>query len=163
MRKELFEMLQNMMQMKPDCQAEVRGSQEYPDLEGNVWFYPFWNGTFVIAEMWGLPSTGKVCQEKVFGFHIHEGASCTGNAADPFADTGSHYNPDGCEHPQHAGDFPPLFENDGYVLTMFYTNRFMPEEVEGRCVVIHDMPDDFHTQPSGDSGMKIACGVIVAE
>ena len=140
MRKELFETLQNMMKMKPACRAEVRGSQEYPDLEGNVWFYPFWDGAFVI-----------------------EGASCTGNATDPFADTGSHYNPGGCEHPQHAGDFPPLFENDGYALTMFYTNRFVPEEVEGRCVVIHAMPDDFRTQPSGDSGMKIACGVIVAE
>ena len=38
-----------------------------------------------------------------------------------------------------------------------------PEDVIGKTVVIHDRPDDFHTQPSGDSGEKIACGKIVAE
>ena len=42
-----------------------------------------------------------------------------------------------------------------------YTGRFMPEDVIGKTVVLHGMPDDFHTQPSGDSGMKIACGEIV--
>ena len=43
---------------------------------------------------------------------------------------------------------------------MFYTNRFVPEEIIGRTVVIHENPDDFKTQPSGDSGSKIACGEI---
>ena len=40
---------------------------------------------------------------------------------------------------------------------------FFPEDVIGKTVVIHDRPDDFHTQPSGASGEKIACGEIVAE
>lgn len=163
MRDELKNIFRIVIQMQPSCQAEVRGSSVYPDLKGNVSFYPFWDGTLVVAEIWGLPAAEEKCQEKVFGFHIHEGHSCTGNAADPFGDTGGHFNPDNCEHPQHAGDFPPLFENRGYALTMFYTNRFEPEEVEGRTVIIHGMPDDFHTQPSGDSGMKIACGVITAD
>ena len=44
---------------------------------------------------------------------------------------------------------------------MVYTTRFFPEEVVGKTVVIHDMPDDFRTQPSGNSGEKIACGQIV--
>ena len=39
---------------------------------------------------------------------------------------------------------------------------FYPEEVIGRTVVIHGMGDDFHSQPSGNSGVKIACGEIVA-
>lgn len=43
---------------------------------------------------------------------------------------------------------------------MFFTNRFSIEEIIGRTVVIHDMTDDFKTQPSGNSGKKIACGVI---
>ena len=55
---------------------------------------------------------------------------------------------------------PPLFGNDGFAMMMFYTDRFYPETVIGRTVVIHDMPDDFKTQPAGDSGMKIACGEI---
>lgn len=42
----------------------------------------------------------------------------------------------------------------------FYDKRFKIEEILGRSVVIHAMPDDFKTQPSGDSGMKIGCGVI---
>ena len=163
MRDELKNIFRIVMQMQPSCQAEVKGSSAYPDLKGNVSFYPFWDGTLVVAEVWGLPTTEEKCQEKVFGFHIHEGHACTGNAIDPFGDAGLHFNPDNCEHPQHAGDFPPLFENRGYALTMFYTNRFEPEEVEGQTVIIHGMPDDFHTQPSGDSGMKIACGVITAD
>lgn len=162
MRKELTEGIKTILPMPPVCTADVMGSSKYPDLQGAVSFYPFWNGSLVIAELWGLPSTGKICGENVFGFHIHEGNSCTGNQDDPFADAGLHYNPGGCMHPHHAGDFPPLFENDGYALTIFYTNRFEPEEVEGHCVIVHGMPDDFHTQPSGDSGMKIACGIIKA-
>ncbi len=40
------------------------------------------------------------------------------------------------------------------------TDRFRIEEIIGGTVVIHDAPDDFHTQPSGNAGAKIACGVI---
>lgn len=160
MRAELKNVLQVVLQMDPMCYAAVLGSDEYADLEGTVWFYPFWNGTLVIADVAGLPGEEEPCGDRIFGFHIHEGTSCSGNEQDPFADTGEHFNPGGCPHPAHAGDFPPLLGNDGYALTMFYTNRFLPEEVEGKTVVIHSMPDDFRSQPSGDAGQKIACGVI---
>lgn len=100
------------------------------------------------------------CESRIFGFHIHEGGCCRGNESDPFADTLSHYNPQGCEHPAHAGDLPPLFGNRGCAFSAFLTDRFTVEEIIGRTVVIHDMPDDFTTQPSGDSGSKIGCGVI---
>jgi Cu-Zn family superoxide dismutase len=43
------------------------------------------------------------------------------------------------------------------------SNRFSIEEIIGRTVIIHDAPDDFRTQPSGNAGMKIACGVIQKE
>ena len=66
------------------------------------------------------------------------------------------------EHPKHAGDLPPLLANDGVAWSAVYTDRFYPEEVIGRTVVIHGMGDDFHSQPSGNSGVKIACGEIVA-
>ena len=71
-----------------------------------------------------------------------------------------HYNPHGCDHPYHAGDLPPLFETSGLALSAFLTDRFTVDEVIGRTVIIHDQPDDFTTQPSGNSGTKIACGVI---
>jgi Cu-Zn family superoxide dismutase len=92
--------------------------------------------------------------------HIHEGRSCTGNAADPFADTGGHFNPKNQPHPLHAGDLPPLFSNGGFGYYSFFTARFRPAEIIGRTVVIHSGPDDFKTQPAGDSGSKIACGVV---
>lgn len=71
-----------------------------------------------------------------------------------------HYNPDNCQHLYHAGDMPPLFGVDGSAVLLFLTNRFSVEEIIGRTVIIHARPDDFMTQPSGNSGEKIACGVI---
>lgn len=100
------------------------------------------------------------CKGRIFGFHIHSGSRCSGNGSDPFADTDGHYNPGGCEHPYHAGDMPPLFGSDGCAYLVFLTNRFTVNEVIGRTVVIHDMPDDFTSQPAGNAGNKIACGVI---
>lgn len=57
---------------------------------------------------------------------------------------------------------PPLFGSSGYAYLAFFTNRFTVPEILGRTVVIHDIPDDFTTQPAGNAGMKIACGVIQA-
>ena len=72
-----------------------------------------------------------------------------------------HYNPGNCPHPAHAGDMPPLMtDGGGYAWMAFYTKRITMSEVIGRTVVIHSNPDDFHSQPSGNSGKKIACGVI---
>ena len=68
----------------------------------------------------------------------------------------------GEEHPRHAGDLPPVLGNDGTAWMEIYTGRFYPMDVVGRTIVLHEMPDDFKTQPSGDSGMKIACGEIKA-
>jgi Cu-Zn family superoxide dismutase len=88
--------------------------------------------------------------------HIHE----TGNCALPFDQTGNHYNPAGLPHPKHAGDLLPLLGNEGYAYSVFYTDRFELPEIIGRSLIIHSAPDDFTTQPSGNSGVKIGCGVI---
>ena len=76
--------------------------------------------------------------------------------------TGNHYNPDSMPHPQHAGDLPPLLGNQGYAYQVFYDKRFFVDAILGRSVVIHSMADDFTSQPSGNSGDKIGCGVIQA-
>lgn len=151
----------NIMQTQPaDAKAEVKGSHSYPEVKGIVCFYQTKMGVLVSADISGLPNNSDVCDSKIFGFHLHEGSSCTGNEKDPFADTGMHYNPKNCKHPYHAGDFPPLFENEGTAYMVFLTNRFKVRDVLGRTVVIHSDPDDFKTQPSGNSGTKIACGKI---
>lgn len=144
----------------PQAFAEMAGSEGFPDISGTVSFYQTNKGVVVLAEVGGLPKAEAPCGERVFGFHIHEGSDCGGDANDPFADAKSHYNPGDCEHPHHAGDLPPLFGNDGFALSLFLTGRFSVEEVIGRTVIIHDQADDFTTQPSGNSGTKIACGVI---
>lgn len=140
--------------------AVIAGSESYPDLSGIVRFYQANDGVIVCAEISGLPHADSPCQGRVFGFHIHTGTDCGGNMDDPFADAMSHYNPGGCGHPYHAGDLPPLFGSDGLALCAFLTNRFSIDEVIGKTVIIHDHHDDFTTQPSGNSGTKIACGVI---
>ena len=60
----------------------------------------------------------------------------------------------------HDGWSWALFGSNGLALSLFLTNRFSIDEVIGRTVIIHDRPDDFTSQPSGNSGTKIACGVI---
>ncbi|MBQ8040327.1 MAG: superoxide dismutase family protein [Lachnospiraceae bacterium] len=77
-----------------------------------------------------------------------------------FPNTGNHYNPGNVPHPEHAGDLLPLLSNNGYAWMSFYTSRVNVEDIIGRSVVIHSMRDDFTTQPSGNSGDKIGCGVI---
>ena len=154
-------MIQNIFGM-PEAYAQVRGNHENGNIQGNVYFYGVHNGTLVVAEIYGLPNTMEMANGNFYGFHIHEGDSCTGDEKDSFKNTGAHYNPGNEKHPKHAGDLPPLLANDGVAWSVVYTDRFYPEDVIGRTVVIHDMADDFHSQPSGNSGMKIACGEIVA-
>lgn len=139
---------------RPQAAACIAGGGEFPGVTGAVRFYQTGGGVIVWAEVSGLPGTPP----QIFGFHIHEGGGCGGDT--PFADAMAHYNPAGAEHPYHAGDLPPLFGSGGRALSVFLTDRFTVGEVIGRTVIIHDRPDDFTTQPSGNSGTKIACGVI---
>lgn len=88
------------------------------------------------------------------------GTSCTGNSEDEFANAKTHYNPTKCPHPYHVGDLPPLIENKGYCYMCVLINKFKIKDIIGKVIIIHDMPDDFTTQPSGNSGTKIACGKI---
>lgn len=63
-------------------------------------------------------------------------------------------------HGNHAGDFPVLFSNNGYSRMIFFTDKFEAEEVIGKSVIIHENPNDYRSQPSGNAGKRIACGVI---
>ncbi len=148
--------------LPPRAVAIARGSSAYPGISGEVRFFQSAYGTLVSAEFSGLPAGSSSCGSPVFGFHIHNGAQCNGTAADPFADALTHYDPYTCAHPYHAGDLPPLFGSNGYAFTMFLTNRFSVREIIGRTVILHSLPDDFTSQPAGNSGIKIACGTIVA-
>lgn len=144
----------------PSAAARVKGSEKYADIDGTVTFYQLDGAVLVQTEVTGLPSGSGKCDSPVFGFHIHGGTACSGTKDDPFSDAKAHYNPNDCEHPYHAGDMPPLFGVNGNAISAFLTDRFAVKEVIGKAVIIHAKPDDFMTQPSGNSGEKIACGII---
>lgn len=152
----MFEKISDM----PDGYAEIAGIEEYPGIHGRVLFYEVYGGTIVTAEIYGLPEQDKKARGGFFGFHIHEGSSCTGVPSDPLKNTGLHLNLTEENHPYHTGDLPPLLSAGGTAWMAVYTGRFLPGDVTGRTVVIHHDPDDFISQPAGMSGMKIACGVI---
>lgn len=156
-----FDEILSALRRKANAEAHVSGSGKYPALKGIVRFYQTCGGVLVRAEITGLP-VGKACKDRIFAFHIHEGTQCAGNDKDPFADAKGHYNPQNCPHPYHAGDMPPLFGVNGSALSVFLTGRFTVREILGKAVIIHAMPDDFTTQPSGNAGEKIACGIIKA-
>ena len=145
----------------PDAAAVLQAAPDRRRIEGTVSFYQTPQGVLVTAAMRGLPVTRMACAQPIFALHIHEGSSCTGNAGDPFAGAGTHYNPAGCPHPYHAGDLPPLFADlTGFAWMAVLTDRFRVPDILGRTVIVHSQPDDFTTQPSGNAGAKIACGVI---
>lgn len=159
-----------LLRQNPQARAQIAGSSAYPDIRGSVIFYQTSHGVVVAARIMGLPNPGGQCDSPIFAFHIHEGNSCSNSScrggvcpqgADPFADARMHYNPYDCPHPYHAGDMSPLFGANGYAFSVFLTDRFTVDEIIGRTVIIHASPDDFMTQPSGNAGAKIACGVIM--
>lgn len=138
----------------PDAVALICSGADAPQLSGQVRFYQERGRVLVVAELSGLPQKNKT---GFFAMHIHEGTSCAGEG---FSETGGHYNPAGEGHPKHAGDLPPLLSCHGDAHLAVWTDRFCVRDIIGRTVVIHAGPDDFHSQPSGNAGTKIGCGVI---
>jgi len=135
---------------RAEVRAAIYGNEEHDELTGEVLFYPFMAGSLLAVAVKNLPEDG------FFGFHIHERGICEGT----FATVGGHYGTAGQSHPRHTGDLPVLMSGGGFAYMMVSTNRFRPEQVVGRSVVIHAMPDDYRSAPAGDMGMRIACGVI---
>lgn len=150
-----------MTNARPIATATIRGSKEYETIRGKVDMYDTYGGTILIVEVYGIPREIEESSAGFLGFHLHSGGSCTGTTGEPFANVEGHYNPEGTEHPRHAGDLPPLLVNNGNAWMSVYTKRFYPENVIGRTIIIHAQPDDFRTQPSGNSGPMIACGEVV--
>lgn len=102
------------------------------------------------------------------GFHIHEKGDCSSGDG---MSTGGHFNPTGKPHgkhddtERHAGDLPSLkADANGRVDAKLTVSGLAigsgPTDIVGRGLIVHAMPDDYKTQPTGNSGARIACGVI---
>ena len=145
--------------------ANIQGSSIAPQITGIVTFRDVQGGTIVGANIQNLPEFIPAQNGKQpigpFGFHIHEFGKCEPyDEQNPFSAAGGHWNPDNQPHGNHAGDFPVLFSNHGIARICFFTDKFKPESVLGRAVIIHENPDDYRSQPAGNSGRRIACGLI---
>lgn len=128
---------------------------------GTVTLVPVADGVQVHGEITGL-TPGK------HGFHVHEFGDCS--AADA-ASAGAHFNPTNQPHggpdagARHEGDMGNVEADASGNAKLDYVDHQMAlgdgaKSVIGRSVVVHAKPDDLKTQPSGDSGARIACGVI---
>lgn len=121
-------------------------------------------GVTIVVRVSGLPPGPH-------GIHIHETGTCR---PPDFSSAGAHFNPYGKKHgvkaPQgkHAGDLPNLVANPDGTATaeMFETMVTLHEgdhsllRPKGTAIVIHSGPDDYATDPAGNSGGRIACGVV---
>ena len=129
---------------------------------GTVTFTQKGNKVVVDARVSGL----KPGQEH--GFHIHEKGDCSSGDG---MSTGGHFNPFGKPHghhgegEHHAGDFPALKADAAgnarlEVTTDTITVTDGPASVVGKGLIVHRDPDDYKTQPTGNAGPRVACGVI---
>ena len=130
-------------------------------VSGTVTFTPVADGVQVHAEITGL-TPGK------HGFHVHEFGDCS--AADA-SSAGAHFNPTNQPHAgpdaaaRHEGDMGNVEADASGNAKLDYVDHQISlssdaKSAIGRSVVVHAKPDDLKTQPSGDSGARIACGVI---
>ena len=164
----LAALLSACAQMQPPAGGATATAQLKPttgnSAAGTVQFEQEGNKVVVSAMITGLKPNSE------HGFHVHEKGDCS--AADATS-AGGHFNPGGKPHGQydkgerHAGDMPNLrADASGVTRVMWETDELSvgsgANSVVGRSVVIHRDPDDFKSQPAGNSGPRIACGVIAA-
>lgn len=101
------------------------------------------------------------------GFHVHEYGDCS---APDFSSAGEHFNPTGAPHgartdaKRHVGDLGNVEAGAGGTVAIDYTDSHLRFEgdrsILGRSVIVHEKADDFKTQPTGDAGGRLACGVV---
>jgi len=133
------------------------------------------NGSLALSSSpQGVQITGTIQGLKPdadFGFHVHEKGDCTAPDA---SSAGGHFNPTQAQHgnptsgPHHAGDMLNIRSNAEGVAQVDATASGTTlhgdpgTDVVGKAIVVHESPDDYTTQPSGNSGKRVACGVIAA-
>jgi Cu-Zn family superoxide dismutase len=132
-------------------------------VSGRLVLTPMGDGVHMTGEIGGLkPGDTR-------GFHIHEKGDCS--AADA-SSAGGHFNPGAQAHGRagqgahHAGDTDNLVADGNGVARVDAHLRGVTlgggaaNDIAGRAVIVHAAADDYSTQPTGNAGARVACGVI---
>ena len=144
----------------PGAVAELRPTTGN-NASGTVRFTQQRDGVMVQVRVSGLTPGQQ------HGFHVHEKGDCSSGDG---MSTGGHFNPTNKPHgPQdaehHAGDLPSLKADSNGVAEGVYTVAGISigsgvADIVGKGLIVHAQPDDYKTQPTGNSGARIACAVI---
>ncbi len=147
---------------QPTLQSVIKTTDTSNREIGQVYLRPVDGGVQVYGKLMGL------APGKTVALHIHETGSCAnmGKAA------GGHFNPDNYPHSNpddmkgHAGDLPNLTADEEGVATINYVNKQIAATPAGKysvnrlAFIVHSGADDYTSQPAGDSGSRVACGII---
>lgn len=147
----------------PTARTELK-STAGSSTSGWVQFEQVGSQVRVSAEVRGLKPNAE------HGFHVHDKGDCSSPDA---MSAGGHFNPGGKPHghhgqsERHAGDMPNLKADATGTAKMTWNTTLLTvgsgaTSVVGRSVIVHRDPDDYTTQPTGNSGPRLACGVIAA-
>ncbi len=147
----------------PSAVSELKPTQGN-GVSGSVRFEARGSKVLVTAQVSGLKPNAE------HGFHVHEKGDCS---ASDGTSAGGHFNPGGKPHAhhgksdRHAGDMPNLRADANGVARWSWESDLLSvgagaANVVGRSVIVHRDPDDYASQPAGNSGPRLACGLIVA-
>jgi Cu-Zn family superoxide dismutase len=139
--------------LAPASASNVAGSVSFSKVDG---------GVKVVADLTGL-KPGE------HGFHVHEFGDCSAPDA---KSAGGHFNPHKMDHggpdasPRHAGDLGNIVADDAGKAHYERVDKLIaldgPDSIIGHSVIVHEKADDLKTQPTGNAGARVACGVINA-
>lgn len=153
------------------CAAQINGPSAKAFLSptkgnsttGTVTFQTIGSRVLVTADIKGLKPNSE------HGFHVHEKGDCSSGDG---MSAGAHFNPSAKSHgahgsgAHHAGDLPSLISDmNGHAIFSFETTAITvgsgPTDIIDRGLIVHRDPDDYKTQPTGNSGPRLACAMIV--
>ncbi len=141
------------VELVPTRGNATSGQVVFAQKDGTVW---------VSGEVKGLKPNAE------HGFHVHEKGDCSSGDG---LSAGGHFNPDGQTHgahghsAHHAGDLPSLMADAAGVARFSFAAPALslmvgPADVRSRGLIVHRDPDNFKTQPTGNAGPRLACGVV---
>jgi superoxide dismutase, Cu-Zn family len=142
--------------------VSLQGAADDTDFAGTVSVHPEGTGVHIVADVAGVDTDGRL------GIHVHENGQCDhqGEGGKHFTSAGGHFNPTGTEHacpptdPRHAGDLGNIEVSGGKGhLDLSVTNLTL-DQITGKAIILHAGEDDCKTQPTGNSGDRLACGVV---